>query len=275
LHGDDEPAAKVFDAWAPAAEARGFAVFAPTCPVAAGCTRHSWWKWNGNPTWLELQIDALSGHHPIDPERMWIVGWSGGGSYIGHRTYDIERTFAAIVIHGGGIPPTTGPDAGFEEVPLCAETPAPVYFLVGDANPLHLLAKNLRAYYDTCKHDVTWNVLRGADHAGEWRALASHRGAILDWLSGKRLAHAGAVPAAAPPNAAAVFGAPPATAVTPTPRPSDATAPAPPAAAQVGHGACACSTPRGHAAPGLAASALALALVVALRARRRLAAARR
>jgi hypothetical protein len=81
----------------------------------------------------------------IDPDRLWIVGWSGGASYIGHRTQEIERSFA--VIHGGGIRPAYAD---------CTSPRASVYFLVGDANPLHNLAVQLRDYYVGCDHDVTW-----------------------------------------------------------------------------------------------------------------------
>jgi poly(3-hydroxybutyrate) depolymerase len=177
LHGDAESAGTMFEAWAPAAEARAVAVLALACPVADGCTSRSWWRWDGSPSWLGDQIHALSERHPLDPERLWIIGWSGGASYVGLHTQELERTFAAIVVHGGGVPP---PAAG------CAGSPASVYFLVGDANPLHSLAVRLRDYYLGCRHDVTWMLLPGADHAAEWRALASRRQAILDWLGTKR-----------------------------------------------------------------------------------------
>jgi hypothetical protein len=170
----------MFDAWAPAAEARGFAVLAPMCPREAGCTSQSWWRWNGSPSWLLEQIGALSERRPLDPERMWIVGWSGGASYVGFRTQEFERSFAAIVVHGGGMPPVWGG---------CSSSPASVYFLVGDANPLHALAVRLRDYYADCHHDITWKLLHGSDHRGEWRALASHVDAILDWVATKRLVH--------------------------------------------------------------------------------------
>jgi predicted esterase len=177
LHGDNETAASMFDAWAPAAEARAIAVLALACPLSEGCTDKSWWRWNGDPSYLLGEIHQLRSLQRIDPERMWIVGWSGGASYIGYRTQEIERSFAAIVLHGGGIRPAD---------PSCSTPKASVYFLVGDANPLHNLAVQLRDHYASCEHDLTWNLLKGADHDGERRALASRRVAILDWLVGKR-----------------------------------------------------------------------------------------
>ena len=177
LHGDNETAEGVFEDWAAAAEARGIAVLAPACPRDEGCTERSWWKWNGNPSYLLEQVRALADAQWLDADRLWIFGWSGGASYIGYRTQEIERTFAAVVIHGGGIRPAD---------PACAEPHASVYFLVGDANPLHSLAVQLRDYYVRCNHDVTWTLLKGADHQAERRALPAKRAMILDWLMTKR-----------------------------------------------------------------------------------------
>jgi hypothetical protein len=59
----------------------------------------------------------------------------------------------------------------------------PAYFLVGDRNPLHPLAKELHAFFDGCKQDVTWDVVRGADHAKEAAALTVKKAdEILAWL---------------------------------------------------------------------------------------------
>jgi poly(3-hydroxybutyrate) depolymerase len=168
----------MFDAWAPAAEARRLAVLAPSCPRADGCTSRSWWQWNGEPQYLLEQIRALAVLRPVDAERIWIVGWSGGASYIGLRAQQIDRSFAAVVVEGGGVPPAP---AG------CSTPKASVHFLVGDANPLHGLAVRLRDYYLGCGHEVIWTLIHGADHEGERRAASSRRAAILDWLVTKRL----------------------------------------------------------------------------------------
>jgi predicted esterase len=176
LHGDGEPAGSMFDAWEPAAAKRGIFVSALACPRSEGCTARSWWKWNGDPAWVKEQVVALAAMRAVDPGRLWIVGWSGGGTYLGWRTQDFERDFAALVIHGGGVRPA---------VSRCADAEASIYFLGGDRNPLHDLAEQLHAYYaDTCPHaDLTWTVLPGADHAGELRALGAYRPVLLDWLA--------------------------------------------------------------------------------------------
>ncbi len=172
----------MLDAWGRSAEARGIGVLALQCPRSEGCTSQSWWKWGRYPEWLVQQTRAFGALRPVDPDRKWIVGWSGGASYIGSWTQELEREFAAIVIHGGGMPPPRG------ACPATAK--AGVYFLVGDANPLHYLATRLRDHYDACGNDVVWTLLAHADHDGERRALAGHREAILDWLSTRSLTHA-------------------------------------------------------------------------------------
>jgi predicted esterase len=177
LHGDGQSPATLYAKWRPWAEARGIAVLALACPADEGC-QGSWWRWDGDPRWLEGQVDAVGAVHAIDRSRLWLVGWSGGASYMGWRTQAIERTFAALVLHGGGMaPPLQG----------CPTPRASTYFLVGDRNPLHRLAMDLRDHYRSCRQDLTWTLLPGADHEGEWSALDAHRGnAILDWLATRR-----------------------------------------------------------------------------------------
>jgi len=163
----------------------------------------SWWRWNGDPAWLREQVDALDAQRTIDRSRMWIVGWSGGGTYLGWRTQEFEREYAAMVIHGGGVQPSRQ---------TCSPTPAGIYFLGGDANPLHALAEQLHDYYaSTCPHpDLVWTVLPRVDHDGERKALTRYREAILDWLSMHRRAPAddGGVATDAEPASSSVQQAP-------------------------------------------------------------------
>lgn len=185
LHGDGESAASIRAVWEKPATARGIVVYAPACPRSEGCASQSWWKWDGSPAWLLRQIDALAETRAIDRDRTWIAGWSGGGTYVAWNTQEMERAFAALVIVGGGVRPKDS---------RCSDPRSSVYFLGGDANPLHYLTDELHDFYVRCGHDVTWTVLHGADHAGERRALVEHREAILDWLEAKRRVPRGADP---------------------------------------------------------------------------------
>jgi poly(3-hydroxybutyrate) depolymerase len=172
LHGDREKAPAAAARWRAAIKRRGWALLSLQCPAALDC-KDSFWQWDGDPKWVADQVAAVGSQVAIDPARVYLVGWSGGASYIGARASE-WRGFAAVVLHGGGMAPRG--DA-------CPER-LPAYFLVGDKNPLHRLAKDLRSYFEGCKQDVTWDVVAGGDHAKEEAALGAKKAdAILDWLA--------------------------------------------------------------------------------------------
>lgn len=173
LHGDSgitpsELAAK----WRRFAAPRDVAVLALTCPKEKGCNG-SFWRWDGDPSWITEQVDAFAAKHPVDRSRMFLAGWSGGASYIGMRTQAFEKTFAGIVIHGGGVAP---------RAQGCSGAKTPVAFLYGTANPLHGLAERLHAHYESCGSPIRTTLLEKADHAAELDALDRHGDAILEWL---------------------------------------------------------------------------------------------
>ena len=171
LHGDGERATTAAKRWRAATTKRGWKLLSLQCPRAEKC-KDSWWKWNGDPRWVREQIAAVKG---VDATRIYAAGWSGGATYLGMRAQAWSDTFAAIVIHGGGMAPT-------EEA--CPARPLPAYFLVGDNNPLHHLAVALREYFARCAAAVEWDLVSGAGHLKEHRALHTRKAlAILDWLS--------------------------------------------------------------------------------------------
>jgi poly(3-hydroxybutyrate) depolymerase len=170
LHGDHQPVATIHDAWTRLALKKGFGVLTLQCPRALGC-KGSFWQWDGDPSWVTEQVAKVE---RADRDRLFLVGWSGGATYIGWHAQVLERSFAAIVIHGGGAPPSDS---------ACADPKRPVYFLVGDKNPLHGLAVRLRDHFGACNSEITWDLVRGADHEAEWRALGEHGTTIVEWLA--------------------------------------------------------------------------------------------
>lgn len=182
LHGDREAAPVAHMRWRAAAGQRKWVLLSLDCPVAEGCTKakqHSWWQWGGEPQWILDRVADVRARVSIDPARIYLAGWSGGATYLGMRAIAWPDTFAAIVIHGGGQPP-------WDEA-ACPANPLPAYFFVGNKNPLHHLAQGLRAYLERCKQEVKWDVIDGAAHAGERRALTKRKAiAILDWLASRR-----------------------------------------------------------------------------------------
>jgi len=178
LHGDREQASTVASRWRPAAKQRRWALLSLQCPASERCGS-SWWQWNGDPQWVRDRVAEVAAQISIDRDRTYVAGWSGGATYLGLRAPAWHDTFAAIVIHGGGMAPR-------EETPDCPARALPAYFLVGNGNPLHNLARDLRDYFVDCKQDVQWDLLPGADHAKEALALDAKRSlAILDWLAAR------------------------------------------------------------------------------------------
>lgn len=175
LHGNHEDAAAAANRWNDVAVERGFVVLGLHCPRGAGCEDGKWYRWADTPTWIADQVREVVGAMPIDQARIYAAGWSGGATALGMHAPQLDRTFAAVVFHGGGQPPLT--------TEACPALEMPAYFLVGDENPAHPAAKRLRAYYERCDHEVTWDLLPGANHAREAKALDRAKASrILDWL---------------------------------------------------------------------------------------------
>jgi MYXO-CTERM domain-containing protein len=225
LHGDwgygPKDLAAVFE---PEAAKRGVTVVALACPKDEGC-KGSFWQWNGSPAFLQRAVDALEHRRAVDRTRLWIAGWSGGATYLGWRTLEIEREFAAIAALGGGYPPKTT---------ACAEARTGIFVLSGDKNPLHEHVKRLADYYRGCGDAVEWVGLPGADHDGEWRAIPARVGGLLDFFARQRRTPA---PADAGPSALPA----PSVAASTAEVAGDASAPAIPPATPVARSACGCS----------------------------------
>lgn len=181
LHGDRGSPAELVRGLRGAADARGFAVLALACPVALGCTARSFWQWRGSPAWLTQQVDALAAALApegirIDRSRVSLLGWSGGASYLTDVAAELPPGFAALGLVGGGMPT--------QHRGACAPCPQPVYFAVGDRNPLRSLAVAAQAELRACGHALTWRPIARADHAAERAALEQDLGAaLLDFLA--------------------------------------------------------------------------------------------
>jgi len=160
MHGDDQSASTMTDAFREIARERDLALFAPECPVKHGCDRQSFWRWNGDPAWLAKLVDELVHEQGLDADRVWLVGWSGGAAYLGFRIADLGSRYAAIALLGGGSPGT-----------VCAKHKPPMFVLTGDKNPHYPLMQATRERLVGCGHHVTWKLLAGRDHDDEWHAI--------------------------------------------------------------------------------------------------------
>lgn len=179
LHGDEGGPSRVQTVWSTIAKKKGVVALFPTCPRAEGCTTGSFWRWNGDATWLLDQVRKLEAAYAIDPARRYVAGWSGGTTYL---TFQFDKwfpTFAAASLTGGGAP-------GSRCFPRAGGACAPVLYRMGVKNPLFDLAEGAKDQIAGCGHAVDWKVLPGLDHEGEWRAYAADAESILDWLLSKK-----------------------------------------------------------------------------------------
>lgn len=87
LHGDGESAASMLEAWDPSAGARGAAILALSCPRSEGCKTGSFWRWDGDPSWL-LRQATLSPR----PARSIASACGSSGGREGARTSASERS---------------------------------------------------------------------------------------------------------------------------------------------------------------------------------------
>lgn len=176
LHGDEGGPSRVASVWTAIAKRRGVVALFPKCPREEGCTTGSYWRWNGEPSWLLAQVSKVEASYGIDPERRYLAGWSGGTTYLTFRFASWFPTFAAVSLTGGGARGGDGCPAGAGGV--CA----PALYRMGARNPLFDLADGARQELERCGHVVEWNVLPGLDHEGEWAAYVKDAERILDWL---------------------------------------------------------------------------------------------
>jgi poly(3-hydroxybutyrate) depolymerase len=180
LHGDTDNARERASMWRAAVLGRAWALLSLDCPAALGCPDGSWYQWQSGsgPTWVRDQVREVIDRSRIDTSRVYLVGWSGGATFIGKHVLEWTPMFAAAVIHGGGVAPRSDE---------CPAAPLPTYFLVGDKNPGHGGAKRLRAYLEACDQDIEWDLLAGANHAKEDAALTPAKAdEILRWLANHR-----------------------------------------------------------------------------------------
>ncbi len=163
LHGDRQPPRRMVRAFRAAAAKADVdvALLAPPCPAELGCDQRSFWRWGGDPAWLSDLAARAVERHGLDEDRVSLVGWSGGATYLGKRMAQLGDHYSAAVFLGGGVP---GPE--------CAARPIPVFLVQGDRNPMHATTVALRQRLEECHHDVQWHLLRGADHAAEWDAVS-------------------------------------------------------------------------------------------------------
>ena len=258
LHGDEGSPTVALGPWLRPAREKGMALLAVRCPVAKGCAR-SYWQWNGDPEFLDAQAEAMASEYPIDRDRQYLSGWSGGASYLARASARLSSRWAAISLAGGGMPPDDG---------ACPVCPRPTYYLAGNRNPLFELTDRTRAALVACNVPVRWTLLPGSDHGAELADLSRPQRAteILDFLLTSRASCASAPPATSEPPKTPT---PTPDQLPPTPVAEPPSAPETHAVPRQSPRACMCRAAGAPMSSPMAVVALsAVALALALRKRR-------
>lgn len=155
----------------------GMLMLSLKCPNALGCNQYdgSWWQWEAyvaghDETWVGEQVDAVEAEYNVELQRVFLVGFSGGSSYLSWYARDFSDRFAAVAYLAGGYAPWNG---------QCQEPcPIPAYFLIGTNDFLLDGAQELRDYYQSCGHEVVFDLHQGIDH----EIISSGLPALMTWF---------------------------------------------------------------------------------------------
>ena len=175
MHGDHETAEAAVARWKAAALSRGWAILGIQCPEKLkACRMGQWYMFNPKPSWVEGFVATVQEKHSIDPEHIYLAGWSGGSTYIGMHAHQWKK-FAAVVFHGGGRKPPTS---------TCPNKLG-AYFFMGANNYFLKYTKMLSTYWKDCKQERVWDLQDGIrNHEAEGVALDEAKAnEILDWLA--------------------------------------------------------------------------------------------
>jgi len=156
FHGDSASIEYIHGNVQENAEARGFLVASFRCPRDLGCW-DSWWRWedsNGyDESWVGAQIDAIEAEYDVALEQVFLVGFSGGSSFLSDYLLDNSDRYAGGLFLGGGNPRSR-----------CSECLIPVWFIIGDQDFLLDNAERARDSWSECGNEVDWQLVPGVDH---------------------------------------------------------------------------------------------------------------
>lgn len=104
LHGDEGRTDYIRMAWESNVwtAKNNFILLAPRAPYPGGGA-YSWWAgMDNNAPWLSSLIEKLATEYNFDLDRVWVMGWSGGGTFLGDYALQNQHFFAAVQYIKGG-----------------------------------------------------------------------------------------------------------------------------------------------------------------------------
>ncbi len=178
LHGSYSSGAGIVSSWVPVAEQEGIVLAGPEAR-----DRVEWQLRADGPQFFRALIDNVASKHPIDRNRIYLFGSSGGAVYSLTLSMLESQLFAATAVHAGA---WRAPNE-FRAVPH-ARRKIPIAIFVGDKDeyfPLFAVRKTQQSL-EQGGHPVTVTVIAGRGHAYRHVAAEVNRGA-WDFMKGNRL----------------------------------------------------------------------------------------
>jgi poly(3-hydroxybutyrate) depolymerase len=129
LHGSDHVGTEMTDAWRSLATQLGFILVAPN-------SLHTdvWNLQSDPPAFLHAAVDQVAARHPIDRQRIYLFGHSGGANYAVVLAILDSGYFAAVGAHAGAL------DDDNDTLFRYAQRKTPLALWVGDQDPLFPVA---------------------------------------------------------------------------------------------------------------------------------------
>jgi poly(3-hydroxybutyrate) depolymerase len=155
LHGSGRNGEIMAQAWKDLAGREGFIVAAPDSFNPA-----AWQSTVDPPEFFKAVVDQVKAAHPIDENRIYLFGHSGGAAYALFLAILDSDLFAATAIHAGAL--QSNPEGLFDQ----AERKMPIAIWVGDRDPFFPVdaVEATRKLYAANGYDIKVNLIPNHDH---------------------------------------------------------------------------------------------------------------
>ncbi|HKU13433.1 MAG TPA: PHB depolymerase family esterase [Steroidobacteraceae bacterium] len=178
LHGSYGSGAAIVSWWTQVAEQEGIVLAGPDARE-----REAWQLRADSPQFMRTLIDTVAARHPIDRQRIYLFGSSGGAVYALTLSMIESQVFAATAVHAGAWrQPNEFRAAQY------ARRKIPIAIFVGDRDeyfPLFAVRKTQSAL-EQAGHPVSVTVIAGHTHAYAQVAADVNRSA-WEFMKGYRL----------------------------------------------------------------------------------------
>ena len=181
LHGSGGEGRDMVAAWQQLAASEGFVVVGPDAR-----DRKAWQIRADGPAYVHQLVDAVEARHPIDRQRLYLFGHSGGAVYALTLSMIESEFFAATAVHAGA----WRTSREFIAVPH-ARRKIPIAIFIGDRDEYFpsQSARNTQAALLEAGHDVRLTIMPRHTH-NYWKVAADLNRDAWQFMKAVRLGSA-------------------------------------------------------------------------------------